>query len=279
MTRKAEASLVRVLGVWGLAASIVNLTVGGGIFRLPAGVAGTLGAAAPLAYVVCAVAMGFIVLCFAEAGSRVSLTGGPYAYIETAFGPFIGFVCGVLLWAGVTAALAAVTAFLVDALAALIPGVASVAARRLALAVTLIVFATVNVLGLRIANRVNVVATVAKLLPLALFVLLGFGAIRQENLIWTRPPAANDVARASILLIFAFLGLETALAPSGEVRDAARTVPRAIFVAMVGITVLYLVVQLVAQKRQAILLREKEEDKAHHHRDRRFVELGFRDIM
>src|SRR6478752_5679687 len=104
-----DSALIRALGVWGLAAAIVNITVGGGIFRLPASVAGSLGAAAPLAYVVCAVAMGLIVLCFAEAGSRVALTGGPYAYVEVAFGPFVGFVSGALLWAGVTAALAAVT--------------------------------------------------------------------------------------------------------------------------------------------------------------------------
>ena len=90
MTRWADGSLVRTLGVWGLAASIVNVTIGGGIFRLPASVAGILGTAAPLAYLVCAVAMGLIVLCFAEAGSRVSLTGGLYAYIEIGLGPLVG---------------------------------------------------------------------------------------------------------------------------------------------------------------------------------------------
>src|ERR1043165_922202 len=89
-----EASLVRELGTWGLAASIVNITVGGGIFRLPASAAAALGAAAPVAYLVCAVAMGLIVLCFAEAGSRVSLTGGLYAYVEVAFGPLVGFLAG-----------------------------------------------------------------------------------------------------------------------------------------------------------------------------------------
>ncbi len=91
--RRGERGLVRVIGTWGLAAGIVNVTVGGGIFRLPAGVAAALGTAAPLAYLACTLAMGLIVLCFAEAGSRVSMTGGPYAYVETAFGPFVGFVC------------------------------------------------------------------------------------------------------------------------------------------------------------------------------------------
>ena len=96
-TPAAAESLLRVIGTFGLAASIVNLTVGGGIFRLPASVAGSLGAAAPLAYVVCAVAMGLIVLCIADAGKRVPLTGGPYAYIGVALGPYAGFLSGVLL--------------------------------------------------------------------------------------------------------------------------------------------------------------------------------------
>src|SRR5215831_19960903 len=90
-----ERSLIRAIGTWSLAAGVINVTVGGGIFRLPADVAGALGAAAPIAYVVCAIAMGLIVLCFAEAGSRVSMTGGLYAYVEVAFGPLVGFLCGI----------------------------------------------------------------------------------------------------------------------------------------------------------------------------------------
>ena len=106
--RRSDDSLVRALGTWGLAAGIVNLTVGGGIFRLPASAAAALGSAAPIAYLVCAAAMGLIVLCFAEAGSRVSLTGGLYAYVEVAFGPLIGFLSGVMLWVGISFATAAV---------------------------------------------------------------------------------------------------------------------------------------------------------------------------
>src|SRR5947208_8605523 len=90
-----QSSLVRAIGLVGLAAGIVNLTIGGGIFRIPADVARALGPAAPLAYLACAVAMGLVVACFSEAGSRVDLTGGPYAYVETSFGPFVGFLAGV----------------------------------------------------------------------------------------------------------------------------------------------------------------------------------------
>jgi APA family basic amino acid/polyamine antiporter len=242
-----EARLVRALGVWGLAAGIVNVTVGGGIFRLPSAAATSLGTAAPIAYVVCAVAMALIVLCFAEAGSRVDLTGGPYAYVEVAFGPFVGFLAGVMLWVVGTLALSAVTTLFADAVGALVPALAGGTARAVLLVVVLALFAGINVAGVRQGNAVNAVATVAKLLPLLLLVAVGAMAVRAENLAWTATPAAGDVARASAVLIFAFAGIESALVPSGEVRDVPRTVPRAIFLAMVGITALYLAVHLVTQ--------------------------------
>ena len=72
-----ERGLARVIGTWGLAAGIVNVTIGGGIFRLPAGVAEALGAAAPLAYLACAIAMGLIVLCFARGGQPRVADGRP----------------------------------------------------------------------------------------------------------------------------------------------------------------------------------------------------------
>src|SRR4051812_10695155 len=174
--KSSEGSLVRALGVWGLAASIVNITIGGGIFRLPAGAAAALGPAAPVAYVVCAVAMGLIVLCFAEAGSRVSLTGGLYAYVEVAFGPLVGFLAGVMLWAGITAATAAVASFFADSLVALLPSLGDGPRRLIALIVVLIALAALNVAGVRGASRFNAVMTIAKLLPLLLLVVVGLGA-------------------------------------------------------------------------------------------------------
>src|SRR6185436_12700672 len=178
-------SLIRALGVWGLAASIVNVTVGAGIFRLPAGVTAALGPAAPVAYLVCAVAMGLIVLCFAEAGSRISLTGGLYAYVEVAFGPLVGFLTGVMLWGGMTAAMAAVSSFFADALGALVPALAAPVPRSAALNDIVGGLAAINVAGVRDANRFNGVMTIAKLLPLLLLIVVGLGSVHRENLSWT----------------------------------------------------------------------------------------------
>jgi amino acid transporter len=246
-TRAAGESLVRAIGTFGLAAAIINITIGGGIFRLPANVAGSLGPAAPLAYLVCAAAMGLIVLCIADAGSRVSLTGGPYAYVGTAFGPYVGFLSGALLWLIGTFATAAVATIFAANVVLLVPGLSG---RAMELAVLVAVFAfwsVINLRGVTLGVRLNSIATVAKLLPLLLVAIGGAFFIEPANLqIATLPPAA-DIARTSLLLIFAFAGIEVALVPSGEVRDTARTVPRAIALAMVGITALYIALQVVAQ--------------------------------
>jgi basic amino acid/polyamine antiporter, APA family len=243
----SESSLHRSIGTFALAASIVNVTIGGGIFRLPADMAATLGATAPIAYVLCAIAMGLIVLCLAEAGSRVSMTGGPYAYVGVAFGPFVGFLAGFLLWMVLTFAMAAVATVLVASLGALIPALASGAASATVLVAIYAAFAIVNILGVDRGARVNTALTVAKILPLLLLIAGGIFAIDPANLAVTNPPSIPGLARSSILLIFAFAGIEAALVPGGEVKDPARTVPRAIFVAMVAITLLYAALQFVAQ--------------------------------
>ena len=246
MTESRE-QLVRAIGTFGLAAGIINITIGGGIFVLPATVAQTLGPSAPLAYLVCAGAMALIVLCIADAGSRVSLTGGPYAYVGTAFGPYAAFLSGVLLWMlGVFATAAVANAFGITA-GVLAPILAGRAMQIGLLAATLIFWSAINVRGVTLGVRLNSVATIAKLLPLLLVAIGGAFFIEPGNLRADALPTVGEISRASLVLIFAFAGIESALVPSGEVRDPARTVPRAIAIAMLAITALYLALQVVAQ--------------------------------
>ena len=240
-------NLVRAMGTFALAAAIINITVGGGIFRLPSSVAASLGAAAPLAYLVCAAAMGLIVFCIADAGKRVALTGGPYAYVGAAFGAYAAFMSGVFLWLLGTFAAAAVSTVFAASVGLLVPALAGRTMETITLAVALTFWSVINIRGVTLGSRLNSIATVAKLLPLLLVAIGGLFFIRGENLEWQTAPAAADVARTSLLLIFAFAGIEVALVPSGEVRDPARTVPRAIAVAMIGITTLYVLLQVSAQ--------------------------------
>ena len=237
--------LLRAMGTFGLAAAIINITVGGGIFGLPTDVARALGPAAPLAYLVCAVAMGLIVLCIADAGSRVPLTGGPYAYVGVALGPYAGFLSGFMLWLLGLFATAAVGTLFAISVGSLVPALAPW--QPMVLAATFAFWALVNTRGVVLGARLNGVATVVKLLPLVLVGVGGLFFVQADHLTVVAWPSAADVARTSLLLVFAFAGVESALVPSGEVRDTARTVPRAIALAMLGITALYISLQVSAQ--------------------------------
>jgi APA family basic amino acid/polyamine antiporter len=244
---ESQEKLVRAIGTFGLAAGIINITIGGGIFRLPASVAGTMGPSAPIAYVICAIAMGLIVLCIADAGSRVTLTGGPYAYVGTAFGPYFGFISGVLLFMLGTFATSAVSTVFAASVGQLVPALSGRAASAAVLIAAYAFWSFINFRGVTLSVRLNSIATVAKLLPLLLVAIGGAFFVSASNLAIEVVPPAGDIARASLFLIFAFAGVESALVPSGEVRDTARTVPRAIGMAMAVITVLYIALQLVAQ--------------------------------
>ena len=226
-----EARLLRALGVRGLATTIFNYTVGSGIFALPGLAVARLGAAAPLAYLVCMLVMALVLLCLAEAGSRVSVTGGLYAYVDTGLGPLIGFIAGaVLFFTGLFggAAVAVLFARTVSALLGL-----SSQAWYVALIVSVVAaFTVVNVRGVRNSARTMEVITVAKIVPLLAFVLVGAAFVQRSNLAWERLPSLSDTLGTAGLVIFAFTGIESALAPSGEVRAPWRTVPRAAFLAL-----------------------------------------------
>ena len=242
-----EAALVRAIGVRQLTAAIVNTTVGAGIFVLPALVAQGMGAAAPLAFLVCAAIMALLSVTLAVAGSRVSMTGGIYAYVETAYGPYVALLAGVLQWLTGILAVAGVSTALADQLGSLVPALRVPSARIAILTATLATLALLNARGVRSGTRLIEAVTVAKLGPLLIFVGVGMFFVDRSALAWPGIPDGDAIGRAVLVLIFAYAGIEVALAPSGEVRNPAHTVPRAIFLALAVTTTLYVAIQLVAQ--------------------------------
>lgn len=243
---KDAPTLVRALGVRALAANIVNTIVGSGIFVLPAVVAAILGPAAVVAYIVCAALVALFGLCFAEVGSRVHVSGGAYAYVEAAFGPYVGFSAGLLLGCAEMVASAAVATIFVGSLSALLPG--GGAAMRAALLILLYAaLAMVNVRGVSAGARLMELLTASKLVPLVLLVVAGLFVLRPAFLRWTAVPHLSDIGRASLVLMFAFTGVEGPLTSSGEVRNPARTVPRAVLLSLSVVALLYAGLQVVSQ--------------------------------
>ena len=244
---QGDAALVRALGPFQLGASIINIIVGAGIFMLPALLSGRMGVSAPLVFVAGAIAIVPIALCFSAIGSRAAATGGPYTYVGAAFGPFAGFLAGALMWicntassAGVAAALAEQAGNAWAVLREPLPRGAFIAA------VYAILFA-LNAFGVRLGARMIVLLATLKLTPLFLLATLGLYFVDWQQVGWSEVPSWSALGSSMVLVVFAYSGMETALVPTGEVRDPSRHVPRATLSAIVVVVLLYVGIQVVCQ--------------------------------
>jgi amino acid transporter len=247
-SRAQDEGLVRVIGVRALGISIVNLVVGGGIFVLPGLIAVRLGSAAIVAYLVCSLAVALVFLCFAEIGSRITRSGGAYAYIEEAFGPFAGFVASMLFWFGWSALSdAAITVAMVETMALAFPILAEPVPRGILIIALFTFLAVVNIMGVKSGVRLFVFNTMAKLVPLVLLLAVGVFAINFENLAITEWPSISSIGAGAIVLFFAFAGAESGLSASGEIKNPSKTVPMGLLVGLTGILALYVGLQTVAQ--------------------------------
>lgn len=242
-----DVGLVRALGTWGLAASVISIIVGAGIFAVPGALAASVGVYAPVTFLACILAVGAVGICFAEGGSRIPTSGGVYGYIEVSLGPLVGYIAGTLKWFGSLMSGASVAAALADVAASVTPPSWVTLARSVVIIGSVGGIALVNVRGVRNGARLIGLATAMKLVPLIIFVAVGATAIHRANFL--SPGGLTVVApgRAVILALFALIGMETALCASGEVAEPARTIPRALALALGTIGFLYVAIQVVAQ--------------------------------
>ncbi len=233
--------------MWGLAASIVNITIGGSIFALPGTLYLALGPAAPLAYILGAALFAPIVLCFAAAGSRFTTTGGAYRYVEAAFGKFAGVSIAGLFWISNVTGSGGMAAILVNQAIHVLPALRQPVPRGLFLAAVYAILFTLNARGVRLGARAIIAFAAAKMIPLLLLSLAGLLFVHPENLLIVTPPNVQSLGKALVVAVFAYSGIETALAPSGEVRDPARVVPGAALLGVGIVVVLYVSLQIVSQ--------------------------------
>lgn len=243
-----DAQLKRVIGPGTIALNAMNLSIGSGIFALPAAVALIVGPAAVYAYLICGAAMALVLLCFAELGSTTSRSGGGYAYIERSFGPFWAFLAGVLLWFGFgVLSDAAIATAMVETIAAAFPEFAAPLPRALLLIAFFGTIIAVNIAGAKEGARMAVTLTVIKLVPLVALVVASLPSLQLVAFTGGGLPPMAKLGEASLLLFFAFTGAESALAPSGEIKNVRRDIPRGIMLGCVGIILVYLSVHVAAQ--------------------------------
>ncbi|TDY07589.1 APC family permease [Meridianimaribacter flavus] len=244
---KKDEGLKRSIGVFGLSANIMNIMIGAGIFALPAVIAGIMGSASIFSYIFCGILIALIVLCFAEAGSKVNNTGGPYTYIETAFGDYAGFLAGIFASGSNILASAAVANALLNIIATFNPLFELTSYRVLSLLIVYVLLVTINVRGIKQGIGLVKINTLLKVIPLIVLVVLGFKNISVSNLHIETLPTLGQLGESSLILFFAFLGCETGLIVGGEIKNPKRTIPRSIFLSIGSVVVLYILIQTVSQ--------------------------------
>lgn len=243
-----QEKLPRSLGMWGIWLLVVNGLIGAGIFGLPSGAARLAGDWSPLIYVFCALLILPILLSFAELASYFRGTGGPMRYATEAFGHFVGFQTGWLFWAARTVSFAANAVLLVNSVGYFWPQAAEGTGRVISLLVICGGLTFINVIGSVRAIRSLASLTVVKFAVLLLLVIAGFIQLSGDVLpsIGREPAEGTDLGAATLLLIYAFVGFESAVVPAGEAKNPARDMPRALLLGLGMVVALYLLIQFVS---------------------------------
>jgi amino acid transporter len=240
-----SSELVRAIGRWSLVALVLNSIIGSGIFGLPAVVTKLVGGASPMAYLVAAAGIGFIMVSFAEVSSRFSEAGGPYLYAREAFGGVIGIQIGWLTWLVRLAASAANANLFVIYLGEFWSP-ATGRLPRLAVLTLLVGFlAAVNYRGVRAGAQISNVFVIAKLVPLAVFIGIGLFFFRSDALTVSSSASTDDWLEAVLVLVYAYGGFEGALLPMAEAKNPKRDAPFALLTALVVVTILYTLIQII----------------------------------
>ncbi|MGH9312911.1 MAG: APC family permease, partial [Vicinamibacterales bacterium] len=245
-TTGGAPALRRALGRWDLTAIGVNQVIGGAVFLMPALVAAHVGRWSWVLVALVGLASMTIALSFAEAGSRFEGTGGPYLYARSAFGRFVGFEVGWMLWFTRAASWASVVNGLMDALAFYWAVLAAGLARTALITVLTLAITALNVRGIRESALVIDGLTIGKLVPLVFFCLAGLWFITPSRIVPGGDIATGGLTAAAIYLIFTFGGYEVVPVPGGETKDPRRDIPFALIMTIVLVTLIFTLAQIVA---------------------------------
>ena len=241
-----NASLKRSLGLATVVSLGINGVIGQGIFLLPGKAAGMMGPSAGVALLLGGILCFLIALCFAEVSSRFDTTGGAYVYTREAFGDFVGFevgwmtLCvGIISWAALSNGFTLV-------LGHFIPAVAEGWVQKAVALSVITLLSLVNWRGAKSGAAVVKFFTVAKMIPLILFVLIGAFFIETDQFTPFAPQGTAPLAETTMLLLYAYAGFETLVVPAGEMANPQKNVPKALFIVMAIVTTVYMGVFSVA---------------------------------
>ncbi len=241
-----DEKLVRGISRWDLTAITINTILGAGIFGLPSKVSALIGNYTLAAFVICAVIVGFIVLCFAEVGSRFKSTGGMYLFAREAFGAIAGFEVGWLYWIVRVTTFAANCNLMIAYLGFFSPAANFGLLRIFLITMVVLIITAVNFIGVKESAMMTNIFTVGKIVPLLIFAVVGMFFIEPANFTFAAAPDYGKFSEAVLLLIYAYVGFEAAVIPAGETKDPQKNVPFALLTALLICAVLYILIQIVS---------------------------------
>jgi amino acid transporter len=239
---EAAPNAAKSLGLAACTAVVVGNMVGSGFYLSPSAVA-PYGGLAIVSWIVMGVGAICLGLTFARLARIAPATGGPYAYTRMAYGDFAGFLIAWGYWISIWASLPAIAFAFAGAVMNLAPDLLLNKPMALALtlgAIWLVVL--INLRGVKAAGVFAEITTYAKLVPFAAVALVGLFYVRSENMPALNPGGDSLLAAGAALApltMFAYLGLESATVPAGDVRDPRRTIPRSTIVGISIAAVLY----------------------------------------
>lgn len=241
----APNKLVRSIGIFGSAMLILNGIVGAGVFVLPATIAPLAGVISPWLFVaVCALII-TLVLTFAELASYFNKSGGPVLYTNEAFGPVVGYGAGWLYYVSRTTAFAANTHVMAIYLGALWPWLADGTGRMIAITFICACLTLANIKGAKSGMRTLAIFSFFKITPLLVLIMLGLQHVTPDILFPKSMPVIDDFGGITLLLIYAYVGFETALITAGETDKPKATIPKALIFTVLSMGLLYFLVMLV----------------------------------
>jgi amino acid transporter len=241
MQMKAAQNTTKSLGLAACTAIVVGNMVGSGFYLSPAAVA-PYGLLAILAWIVMAIGAICLGLTFARLARMAPATGGPYAYTRMAYGDFAGFMIAWGYWISIWASLPVIAFAFAGAIMNLVPELQN---RTMSLALTIgaiWLVVLINLRGVKTAGTFAELTTYTKLIPFAAIAIVGLFFVDPSNLGGFNPsgePLITAAAALAPLTMFAYLGLESATVPAGDVKDAARTIPRSTIIGISIAALLY----------------------------------------
>ncbi|MEO6453185.1 MAG: APC family permease [Ginsengibacter sp.] len=238
--------LKRGIQKWDLVLMIINSIIGAGIFGLPSKIFQLTGVYSIAAFIACAAIVLIFILCFAEVGSRFDTTGGPYTYILATFGKFPAFLMGWLLLLSRIFNYATLINLLVTYLSFFSASLNGAFPRTMIIVLITVGITYINHIGVRNIARVSNILTVAKLIPLAIFIITGLFFLEPHLFAIKQGPPLSSFSSAVLLLVFAFGGFESVMINTGEINNPSRSIPFALITATIVVAVFYIMIQIVS---------------------------------